>query len=902
VFSDFTYRLRALFRRQTIDRELAEELEYHIERQVASLVQAGMSRADARRQALRTLGGIEQVKEECRDARGVAALEATVQDIQYGLRQLRRKPGFALVIVISLALGIGANTAIFTLIDAVLLRTLPIDDPAGLHFIFPQQPTGATRGFEYQEFRRLREEQRVFTDVAAFGTARLNVSVDGSVEPAAEGHLVSGSYFTLLGVDAIAGRTIGPADDRTSNGHPVAVISYGYWKRRFGLEPSIVGRTIHLSSMPFTIVGITPREFFGLEVGSAADIFVPITMQPAVMPAAENRVGKAISRTFWLSLVGRLTRDTAVPQATASLATLDVLDPLMTKPSTPGAEPQRIPEKLAVSSAATGISNLRQQFSQSLLILMAVVSIVLLIACANVANLVLARAASRLPEFSMRLALGAGRWRLVRQLLVENILLAAAGGLCGLFLAQWATGVLIAFMSSGRAPIVLDLDPDARILAFTAGVSILTGVLCGLVPAFRASRVDVLSGLKGHARGAIRGGPWLGPGKILVVSQVVLSLLLVFGAGLFVRSLHALGGQDGRFDRETVLVVRVEPRGSDQRGLPGASDRLDRMYRDLLHRVESVTGVRSASLAHYGPVNRVGYSSPLRVQGSTEHTVPRMMTYPHYFATMEVAMRAGRDFDDRDLAATAPLVGIVNDAFVRQIMNGENPIGRRVIERNGAMREIIGVVHDTRYASLKDSTPPVVYQPFLQTNTGRGQMTLHVRVAPGAADVTSRVREEVQRMDKDMPLLPVQTLAAELNGALNREWLVASLSTVFGGLALLLAAVGLYGLMAFSVVQRTGELGLRMALGATRPNVLRLILREALTIVVVGIAVGVPSALLTGRLASSQISGLLFGLSATDPLTMLGAACVLIAVATVAAYVPAARASQVDPMVALRND
>ena len=413
----------------------------------------------------------------------------------------------------------------------------------------------------------------------------------------------------------------------------------------------------------------------------------------------------------------------------------------------------------------------------------------------------------------------------------------------------------------------------------------------------------MISGIKGQARGSVGGSHWLGPGKILVVSQVVLCLLLLFGAGLFVRSLRTLDGQDGRFDRDTVLIMRVEPRGSDQRGVPGASERLDRTYRDLLQRVAAVPGVRAASLAHFSPTTRVGYSGPVWLADGTQQRVPQMMVYPNYFATMDLPFVAGRDFAERDLDQGAPLVGVVNEAFVRQIMNGQNPVGRRIpIEFGDTVREIIGVVKDSRYASLKEDTPPLVYQPFLQTRTGRGQMTLHVRISNSTAGVVSRVREEVQRIDKDLPLLAMQTLADQMNGLLSRERLVASLSTLFGLLALLLASVGLYGLMAFSVVQRTGEMGLRMALGAARQSVVRLVMREAMLLVGIGLVVGVPCALVTGRLASSQMSGLLFGLSATDPLTMIGAVVVLMTVAAVAAYLPAVRAARVDPMVALRND
>ena len=504
-------------------------------------------------------------------------------------------------------------------------------------------------------------------------------------------------------------------------------------------NPSVIGRTIHLSGTPFTIIGVAPREFFGLEVGRAPDIWVPTMMQPTVMPAAENWLGgESIARTFWLTVVGRMKPEYTAPQAQAIVAGLDVLLPMYTKPANRGERPQLIPERLGLGPAATGISSLRHQFSQPLLILMAVVGVVLLIACANVANLVLARAASRLPEFSMRLALGAGRWRLVRQLLVENVILARPRrASCGLLLARWATGLLVTFMSSGRTPIVLHLEPDARILAFTAVVSILTGVLCGLVPALRASRVDVVSGIKGQARGSIGGSHWLGPGKTLVVSQVALCLLLLFGAGLFVRSLRALDGQDGGFDRDTVLMVRVEPRGSDQRGVPGASERLDRTYRDLLQRVESIPGVRAASLAHFSPTSRVGYAGPLRLPDGTVQRVPQMMVYPNYFATMDIPhrVRAATSRNGTSTRARRSWAWSTRRSCGRSwAARTRSASGiRRRAWRQRAGNHRRGEGHAGTPASRTD-TPPLMYQPFLQTNTGRGQMTLHVRVsdtAPG---------------------------------------------------------------------------------------------------------------------------------------------------------------------------
>jgi predicted permease len=898
MLSDLRYRLGAIFRSDAMDRELARELQLHYEREVARLVDAGMPQLDAERQARGVMGGLEQIKEKCRDARGISSFESTRRDLHYAVRQLRKHPGFAAVVVISLALGIGANTAIFTLIDAVLLRSLPVAHPEQLYFVTRHQPTG-TAGFGYSEFRQLEAKATVFSELAAYAATRLNVSVQGSVEPTAEGHLVSGRFFSLLGLQAVAGRMLGPQDDERPNGHPVAVLSYNYWKRRFGLDQSVVGRTISMSGTPFTIVGVAPQEFFGLEVGRAADIFVPLMMQPTVMPAAENWLGESTQRSFWLTAVGRLDHERTSQEAAALLARLDVLEPLMRKPTSPGDQPQRVPEWLELESAATGLSSLRDQFSTPLFVLMLIVAVVLLIACANVASLVLARSAARTPEFSIRLALGGGSWRLVRQLLVENLLLAAIGGGIGLALARWATGFLVSFISAGRAPIILDLEPDPRILMFTAGASLLTGVCCGLAPALQARRVDVSTGLRQQLRGA--GSPeWLRTGKILVVAQVALCLMLLFGAGLFIRSLRHIEPQDG-LDRRTVLIVRVEPRGSDQRGVSGTSARLDAIYRDLIGRVEAIPGVRSATMAHYAPTSSVDYSEPLQLTDGETRRIPRLMVYPRYFETAGIELRAGRDFGERDLGAGAERVGVANEAFVRQIMHGANPVGMH-FPGSGGTRTIIGVVSNSKYASLKSETPPLIYQPFLQTTTGRGQMTLLVRISGAVPGVASRIREEVQRIDPAMPLFAIHSLDEQIDAVLNRERLVATLSTLFGLLALVLAAVGLYGLLSFSIVRRTGEMGIRMALGAARGTLMRLVMREALMLVMVGLAIGAPLTLIAGRLVSSRVTTLVFGISTTDPMTIGGAVAVLTFVAAVAAYLPAARAARLDPMKSLRSD
>ena len=830
-----------------------------------------------------------------------------IQDLRYAIRTLRVKPSFTATVALSLALGIGANTAIFTLTDAIMWRMLPVRNPEDLLVLARTQGGAIGHGFTYGEFRLFHDRNQTFSDLASYSRVRLNVSVAGSMEPTVEGQLVSGRYFSTLGVHAVAGRTIGVEDDRIPNAHPVAMLSYGYWKRRFSLDPSILDKTISLCGTTFTVIGITPPEFFGVEVGVAPDIFVPVMMQPAVMPASENLLERPIIYAAWLRVLGRLRPDVPVQQAAAEMAVL--FDQIEWPRDKSGFRidkfGNRIDEKLVLTPASRGLTDLRRQFSQPLFILMAVVGVVILIACANTANLLMARAAARRPEFALRVALGASRWRLMRQLLVESVLLAILGGVCGLLLANWGTQLLVAFISSGQTPVTLVLEPDLRVLGFTAAVSLLTGILFGLAPAIRATRIDPAPALKSQAS-RLTGRGSLRPGRILAVSQVALSLLLLIGAGLFVRSLHKLNSQDAGFPRESVLVVRVEPKGSDQRGIPGTSERLDRIYKELLQRVESVPGVRSATMAHFTPTSRIGFFSPFKFPTGEEIRVPSLMVYPNYFATLGIPIVAGRDFAAADLDENSPLVVVVNEAFARRAFPGENVVGKQYLtrapRRTSQTCEIIGVVKDSRYANLRGETPPVIYQPFLQTSTGRGQMVLHARVSGNPGALLPRIREEVQRVDKDLPMFEVNTLAAEMDAALVRERLIATLSSFFGVLALLLAGVGLYGLLAFGVVQRTGEMGVRMALGAQRWDVLWMVLREALSLVLIGVGLGLPAALGAARLAENQISGLLFGLTTGDPVTIAAATGLLAAVAGVAAYLPARRASRVDPMVALRNE
>ena len=854
------------------------------------------------------LGNLTVAAENARTEWGWTRLEQVAQDVRYACRALRKNPGFTATAVLSLALGIGANTALFTLINTVTWKMLPVAEPEHL-LLLSQELRTSSNGFTYQQYRSMRDRVDVM-DIAAYARVPLNVSIDGSTDPAAEGQLVSGNYFPLLGVRPDRGRLLGPDDDRVPMGHPVAVISHGYWKGRFARDPHIVGRHVSLSGVPFIIVGVAPAEFFGVEVGTSPQFFVPVMMQPIVMPVSENLLDRPGLYSTWLRGIGRLKLGVSPAQATARLNVLT---------QEPGWSPpnkltgQRDEVRIALTSAATGLSDLRRQFSQPLQILFGVVGLVLLIACANTGNLVLARSAARRQEFALRLALGAGRARLIRQVLVEGVVLAGLAGACGVALAYWATRALVAYAAAGQGAIALDLSPDVRVLTFTAVISTLAGLLFGSAPALRASRLDMTLVGRQDLVAPRQVLSRSGPGKVLVISQVALSLVLLIGAGLFVRSLQNLNRRDAGLDRAHVLIVRVEPRGSDQRNAPGALERLDRIYRELIDRIERIPGVQSASLARTAPLTPISFSTRLTRPSGDTASVETLMIYPRYVATMGMSLSRGRDFNEDDLRPGAPLVALVNETFVREVLKGEEPLGIRhgiTMTRGNSSQgtpqrqplDIIGVVKDSRYPNLREATPPIMYQTFLQTRTGRGQMVLHVRVAGNPGEIARLVRDAVQQIDRDVPMFEVHTLADEVDAALVRERLIATLSGFFGAVALVLVSVGLYGVMAFTVSRRTAEIGVRVALGATRSHVRWMIARQTLALVLLGILVGLPAAWAVGRLASRRISGILFEVTPWDPPTLFAATIVLLGVGACAGMLPARRAVRIDPILALRND
>jgi predicted permease len=887
------------WRRRAAERDMQDEL-----RSLAEMAAPG------------ELGNLTLAAEDARAQWGWTRLEHALQDLRYALRALRKSPAFTAAAVLSLAIGIGANTALFTLIDTLLWKLLPVRDPERLLVIGKQSGASTTNGFTYEQYSLFREHVPVL-DQAAYARIRLNASIDGNAEPTLDGQLVTGGYFPLLGVRPALGRLLGPDDDRVPMGHPVAVLADRYWKVRFGGDPEVIGRQILLSGVPFTIVGVAPPDFFGVEIGVAPQVFVPVMMQPTVMPMMVNLLERPNVYSTWLRVVGRLNAGGSRSQAAARL------DALARAPETDWRPRDKFtgqPEdvRLVLGSAATGLSDLRQQFSQPLFLLLCVSGIVLLVACANVANLLLARSAARRPEFALRLALGAGRGRLIRQVLVEGLLLAVLAGAAGVGLAFWATGALVAYASSGQGRVVLDLSPDWRVLVFAAAVSAVAGLIFASVPALRAARTDLSSNSRlDLARTGGRAGGARGPGKWLVASQVALSLVLLVAAGVFVRSLQNLS-PDHSADGSRVLIVRVEPRGSADRNRAGGAKRFHSLYQDLLERVEHIQGVEVASLARTTPLSPPSLGYPVMPAGGGP---PRLLTstivYPKYFEAMGIPLIEGRDFNGDDLRPGVPSAVIVNEAFVREFLPGRQPLGAAhgVRQAKGVGRDstsgapqfrpgdpvnIVGVVKDTRFPALREAAPPLVYQTFLQASTGFAQMVLHVRTAGSDGDVARELRAAVQAVDPVVPLADIHTLADELDAALVRERLVATLSGVFAAVALLLVCIGLYGLLAFTVSQRTAEIGIRVALGATRADVRWMIARQALAVVLPGLAVGLPAAWIAARLLSRQLAGLLYELTPTDPATLGAAAVVLLLVALGAGLLPARRAAQIDPVAALR--
>ena len=870
------------------EQQLDAELRDHVERLVADYVRTGASEEEARRRARLEFGGVEQVKEECRDARGTRWLEDLVQDLRYGLRILRRSPAFALVAIGSLALGIGANSAIFSLVDRVLLKSLPVRDPARL----VQLDDGSWTNPIWEQ---LRDRQAEWCDGAmAWSDLRFDLSHGGAMEPA-EGMWTSGSFFDVLGVPAVLGRTYTTEDDQRNGGPdgPVAVISYAFWQRRFGGDAGVIGRSITLDRVPFTIIGVTPPSFLGPSPGRSYDVAVPLGTQ-AIVRGTRHWLD---ARSTWtLEIIARLKPGQTPEQATAALRAIQPQVRAATLPQNwPEAEQIRyLSGGLTVVSAAAGTAGFRNRYQQPLWIIMAVVVLVLLIACANIANLMLARAAGRRHELTMRLALGASRFRIARQLLAESLLLALFGAVLGLAFARWGSGLIVRQLSTPRSDVVLDLTLDWRIVAFTAAVAVATALLFGIAPALRVRRVDPLTALKEQARTLVGDGRRLFGAPLLVV-QVAFTLVLVIAAGLFMRTFGTLATLDLGLDSDAVLVVDVDVTRS--RVAPEARLALFERVRAA---AAAVPGVAGAGLSLITPVSGSGWNGPIELPDRPNTPVRERMSFynsttPGWFSTMGTTLRAGRDFTARDTAG-APRVGIANETFVKRYLKG-NPVGQVVRYETGpsgiSQLEIVGVVEDAVYRSVRDPVPPVVHFPLLQAQAENesARLSLSVRAASGSpALLTRSIADAVSSVDREISMT-FRPLASYVDGALVRERLLAMLSGFFGGLALLLASIGLYGMTAYSVSRRRAEIGIRMALGAPASRVVGMVLKT--------IAVPVGLGLLAGAglsyWAARYVGTLLYGLDARDPTTFIAAALFLAAVGLLAAWLPARRAAAIDP-------
>ena len=897
--------VRAIIFRRRLEREIEADLQFHIAERADDLVSRGLTRTEAERRAREELGEPIRWKEEGREAFGLRMLDDLRGDAVYALRWLRRSPAFAAAAVLSVALGVGANAAVFNLLNVVLLRSLPVADPRQL-VVFGMSSAGdANPGtfFSYRMFQTFREQSRTLTGTTASSGIRFSVQLDQQDDPAVTGQMVSGNYYAILGVPMALGRPILPADDAVPGSGAVAVLSYGYWQRRFGGDAHAIGRRIALNGVPCTIVGVSAPEFFGTHVGDAVDVTVPLSMQPQVMSEQGGRIQGNGVFDFWLELIGRLAPGVSGAQAGAEVDGIfqRSLADEMLRQAGPKAALLGHP-RIVLEPGGRGLSELRRRFARPLSVLMGAAALVLLIACANVANLLLARAAARRREIAVRVSLGASRARLVRQLLTESLLLALIGGAAGLIVAVWSSRTLAALLVEGSAG-ALAARPDGIVLTFTFAVTIATGLLFGIAPAFGSSQMDANAALKDGSASVTATGRRLGMGGALVAAQVAISVVLLVFAALFVRTLVNLRTLDLGLDQEHVLTLRLQPPGSNQKRLNEA--RLRRVYGSLLERVRAVPGVRAASLAGSTPLAGDTLNPAIAVAGYVPRAgedmhVRLMQIYPDYFASLGVPLLAGREFTAADDSPRAPRLAVINETMARRFFGGSAAaIGRRFgLVLNGWDFQIAGVARDSRERALRDEVPPLAYATFAHTPTGRGQMTLVVRATADPRGLAATVRQLAREVEPAMVMLPVETLADRVQDATRQERLVALLSSLFGTVALTLAALGLYGVLAYAVARRRTEFGIRIALGETPGRLERAVLGESLLVAGAGMLAGIVAAFAVVRL----VNRMLFGLAPLDPVSFGAAAALMLAVAAAAAWLPARHAARVDPIVALRRD
>ena len=821
-------------------------------------------------------------------------------DIRYALRMLAKNPAFAGVVILTLALGIGANAAIFSLLDTVLLQSLPVTNPdqlAVLSVYDPKEGPGIDSSFSYPMYQDLRDRNSIFSGVIARAGAQLNVSYGDQTERVS-GELVSGNFFEVLGVRPWAGRLFTPDDDRNPGAHPVAVLSYRFWESRFNKDPNLIGKTILVNEHPVTVLGVTPPAFYGVDLSSNPDVRVPMMMTPVFNPLPPTRMQSR--RHQWLSVMARRKADVSPEQAQASLSVLyqqirEVEAQQLPSTVSAAGKERFLAQRIALVPGDQGLRHLQTEMRTSLWLLFGATCAVLLILCANLANLMMARATVRAQETAVRLALGAGRLRLLRQWLTEGVVLAVMGAAAGVFIAFWIKAGLMAFIPADYR-INLGSSFDWRLFAFIFGVAILLGLAFSLAPAIQAARQVFAPGLRFESRSFTSAGKLLSVRSGLILVQVALSLPLLVSAALLLRTLQNLRAVDTGFGKENVLLASVNPT------LNGYSkERTTAFYDELLAKTRALPGVTAASLATDSPISGGWDRLGIVVEGYTPREGERMSTdatwvSSDYFKALEIPFVSGRDFDERDRIG-APKVVIVNEKMAKYFFGTTDVIGKRIGLDSVPDRTIIGVVKDAQYVNLRESVRRHFYIPTTQEETLTG-LTLHVKTRADTSVVAEQLRAELKALDPHLPLYNIKSLSTEIDESLVQERLVTWLSAAFGLLATLLTALGLYGVLTFSVARRTREIGIRVALGAQRRDVFRLIMVRGVVLVVVGVAVGVAASIAFSHL----LSALLFGVTPNSVTTLAAVSAGLIAVALLACYLPARRATKVDPLVALRYE
>jgi len=896
---------RRLFHKRQVEQELDDELRAYLETATEQKMSAGMSRDEAVRAVRVEIGSLEVVKDRARDVGWESVAESLWQDLRFAIRMLRKSPSFTAVAVLTLALGIGANTAIFSVVNSLLLRALPVVDPQRLVLISSgtADKRGNTTAWTSPIWEQFQQRSGMFDGAAAWSVddEQLNLTQGGGEAERVDGLFVSGDFFRTLGVPALLGRMLVSADDVRGVGAEgaVAVISYRMWQQRFGGAATAIGTPLVIERVPFTLVGVTPPEFFGIEVGRSFDVALPFSAEPLV----HGKDSMADAGGNWLWVMLRLKQNQSREDAAALLHGVQrqVGEVAIPKSLPPEVLQSFLNDPFTLVPSAVVPSSLRRQYTRPLLTILVVVALVLLVACTNVANLLLARASARRHELSVRLSLGASRWRLARQLLVESLVLASVGALLGLAVAAWGSRAIVSQISTSVSRIALDLSLDWRVLAFTVAVTLLTAILFGAAPAFRATDIAPMGVLKEHGRNAsgARGVVFAGG---LLVAQIAVTVVLVVAAGLFVRTFTSLATLHLGFDPDRVLLVNM----NSGRASVDPTQRVP-LYERARDAVRVVPGVADVALSTVTPVSGGGMVRRIEVSGGV--AVPSTflnsngfanVISPGWFSTFGTPVIAGRDFNDRDRTGSVP-VTIVNEALAREFLNDANPLGHTVTIVGGPLpqMEIVGVVADAVYLSLRQPAPPTIYMPLAQFPRPPAMLasvSLSVRSSSASpVALTKSVAAAIGGVNPDLALT-FRPLLDQVNASLTQERVVAMLSAFFGALALLLAGLGLYGVTSYSVSRRQAEIGIRMALGAQRSQVMRLVFRQSIALIGVGLVLG-----LTGAAAVTRyVQGMLFGLTPLDPATFIAVPLLMIVVATLAVYLPARRATKVDPMVALR--